>query len=87
MNYLIDTNIISEVRKGKKCDPNVAGWYKTIEDTSLYLSVLVIVEIRKGIERVRSKDNAQADALEKWLLAVEKAFGERILPIETRGCA
>ena len=82
MNYLIDTNIISEVRKGRRCDPNVASWYEKIEDASLYLSVLVIGEIREGIERVRSKDNAQANALEKWLLAVEKAFGERILPID-----
>ena len=49
MNYLIDTNIISEVRKGRRCDPNVASWYEKIEDASLYLSVLVIGEIHKGI--------------------------------------
>jgi toxin FitB len=82
VNYLIDTNIISEVRKGRRCDPNVAIWYEKIEDASLYLSVLVIGEIRKGIERVRRKDNAQADAIENWLAAVDKAFGERILPID-----
>jgi predicted nucleic acid-binding protein len=82
MNYLIDTNIISEVRKGRRCDPNVASWYEIIEDASLYLSVLVIGEIRKGIERVRAKDNAQANAIENWLAAVDKAFGERILPID-----
>ncbi|MGA7802865.1 MAG: type II toxin-antitoxin system VapC family toxin [Gammaproteobacteria bacterium] len=82
MNYLIDTNIISEIRKGNRCDPNVASWYAKIEDASLYLSVLVIGEIRKGIERIRSKDPAQAGALENWLLAVDKAFGERILPID-----
>lgn len=82
MNYLIDTNIISEIRKGSRCDPNVASWYAKIEDASLYLSVLVIGEIRKGIERIRSKDTAQAGALENWLLAVDKAFGERILPID-----
>jgi predicted nucleic acid-binding protein len=82
VNYLIDTNIISEVRKGARCDPNVASWYETIEDTSLYLSVLVIGEIRNGIERVRPKDNVQANAIEKWLVAVDKAFGERILPID-----
>jgi predicted nucleic acid-binding protein len=58
VNYLIDTSIISEVRKGDSCDPNVASWYKKIEDASLYLSVLVIGEIRKAIERVRPKDNA-----------------------------
>ena len=55
MNYLIDTNIISEVRKGRRCDPNVARWYETIEDASLYLSVLVIGEIRKGIQKIRPK--------------------------------
>jgi predicted nucleic acid-binding protein len=82
VNYLIDTNIISEVRKGKRCDPNVASWYEKIEDASLYLSVLVIGEIRKGIERIRPKDNVQATAIEKWLLAVDQAFGERILPVD-----
>jgi predicted nucleic acid-binding protein len=82
VNYLIDTNIISEVRKGRRCDPNVARWYETIEDASLYLSVLVIGEIRKGIEKIRPKDDAQADAIENWLVAVDKAFGERILPVD-----
>jgi predicted nucleic acid-binding protein len=82
VNYLIDTNIISEVRKGTRCDPNVASWYEIIEDASLYLSVLVIGEIRKGIERVQSKDSTRARAIENWLKAVDKAFGERILPVD-----
>ena len=82
MNYLIDTNIISEVRKGRRCDPNVARWYEKIEDASLYLSVLVIGEIRSGIEKVRPKDTAKANALEQWLIAVDRAFGERILPVD-----
>jgi len=47
VNYLIDTNIISEVRKGRRCNPSVASWCETIEDASLYLSVLVIGETRK----------------------------------------
>lgn len=82
MNYLIETDIIPEVRKASKCDPNVASWYEKIEDSNLYLSVLVIGEIRKGIERVRRKDKAQANAIESWLAAVDKTFGERILPID-----
>jgi predicted nucleic acid-binding protein len=82
VNYLIDTNIISEVRKGRRCNPNVASWYKSIDDASLYLSVLVMGEIRTGIEKIRSKDNAQAVALENWLVAVDKAFGERILTVD-----
>ena len=84
MNYLVDTNIISEVRKGRRCDPNVARWYEKIDDVSLYLSVLVIGEIRSGVEKVRAKDTKKANALEQWLIAVDKAFafGERILPVD-----
>ena len=82
MNYLIDTTIISDVRKGRRCDPNVARWYEKIDDVSLYLSVLVIGEIRSGVERVRAKDTKKANALEQWLIAVDKAFGERILPVD-----
>jgi len=82
VNYLIDTNIISEVRKADRCDPKVSDWYASIGDDSLYLSVLVVGEIRKGIELARTKDPAQARALEKWLAAVIAAFGDRILPID-----
>ena len=81
MSYLIDTNIISEVRKGANCDRNVAAWYDKIVDADIYLSVLVL-EIRKGIERARPKDPAQARALEKWLTDVVQSFAERILPID-----
>ncbi len=81
MNYLIDTNVISEVRKGAKCDSNVASWYGSIDDADIYLSVLVLGEIRKGVERVRSGNPAQARALEKWLTTVVGSFAERILPI------
>ena len=82
MNYLIDTNIISEVRKGARCDANVAQWYDSIDDTAIYLSVLVLGEFRKGVERARTTDLDQARALEKWLTAVLDSFAERILPID-----
>ena len=82
MNYLIDTNIISEVRKGKRCNPQRCKLVRKIEDASLYLSVLVIGEIRKGIEKIRPNDTVQANAIETWLVAVDKAFGEYILPID-----
>ena len=67
MNYLIDTNIISEVRRGERCDRHVAAWFASINDDDIYLSVLVLGEIRKGIERARRTDAAQARALERWL--------------------
>ncbi|MFY9685363.1 MAG: type II toxin-antitoxin system VapC family toxin [Pseudolabrys sp.] len=82
MNYLLDTNIISEVRKGAKCDVNVAAWYDSIGDADIFLSVLVLGEIRKGVERARSSDPAQARALEKWLTTVAESFAERVLTVD-----
>ncbi len=82
MKYLIDTNIISEVRKGAKCDRYVAAWFESIADVDIYLSVLVVGEIRKGIERARPNNPAQASALERWLTEVVRSFAERIMPID-----
>ena len=82
MNYLVDTNIVSEIRKGPRADRNVAAWYAAAPDESLYLSVLVLGEIRRGIERIRPRDAAQAAALEKWLAAIRRGYGERVLPID-----
>jgi toxin FitB len=82
MSLLIDTNIISEVRKGPRCDANVAVWYASVADADLYLSVLVLGEIRKGVELVRRRDVERADLLEAWLEAIATAFGDRILPID-----
>jgi toxin FitB len=82
VNYLIDTNIISEIRKGERCDSHVAAWFALIDDHDIYLSVLVLGEIRKGVERARRTDAAQARALEKWLSTIKESYGERILPID-----
>ena len=82
MTWLIDTNIISEVRKGARCDPNVAAWYDAIGDADIYLSVLVLGEIRKGIERARAGDPPRAAALEKWLETLLRSFADRVLPVD-----
>ena len=82
MSYLIDTNVISEVRKGDRCNASVKQWFDGINDDELYLSVLVLGEIRKGIERLRSRDIVQAEALENWLTALATSFADRILPVD-----
>ncbi len=82
MTYLIDTNIISEVRKGAGCNARVSAWYASIADEDLFLSTLVLGEIRKGIELARPRDAGKAAALERWLRKVETAFGERVLGID-----
>lgn len=82
MNFLIDTNVISELRKAERCDHNVAAWYASIEEIDLYLSVLVTGEIRRGIERARRRDPERAAVFERWLTELDAAFGDRILPID-----
>ncbi|HKM99413.1 MAG TPA: type II toxin-antitoxin system VapC family toxin [Candidatus Binataceae bacterium] len=82
MSYLIDTNIISEVRKGARCDPHVSAWYASIADEDIFLSTLVLGEIRKGVELARSRDAVKAALLERWLREVESAFDGRVLGID-----
>ncbi len=82
MTYLIDTNIISEVRKGARCDAHVSAWYASIADADLFLSTLVLGEIRKGVELARARDARKAAALERWLRDVEAGFDGRVLGID-----
>jgi toxin FitB len=82
VSYLIDTNVISEVRKRDACDPHVARWYASVNDDDIFLSVLVLGEIRSGVERARRKDPGKARILEAWLDGLERQFGERILVID-----
>lgn len=82
--YLVDTNVISELRKARR-DPNVVAWLGSAPDDGLYLSVITIGEIAKGIAKVRRAGSPQAvadaDALQSWLEAVLSDFSPRILPV------
>ncbi|MBX6741821.1 MAG: type II toxin-antitoxin system VapC family toxin [Acetobacteraceae bacterium] len=82
MTWLIDTNVISEVRKGPRCHPTVAAWWAGVEDRDLFLSALTLGEIRKGVEGVRPRDPGRAAALEAWLAEVADAFGARVLGVD-----
>jgi toxin FitB len=82
MSYLIDTRIISEVRKGSRCDRRVSAWYASIADEELFLSALVLGEIRKRVELARSRDPDKALALDRWLGQVEAGCGSRVLGID-----
>jgi predicted nucleic acid-binding protein len=82
VTWLIDTNIISEVRKGPRCHPAVAAWWAGVEDRDLFLSALTLGEIRKGVEGIRPRDPAKAAALEGWLAEVAEAFGPRVLGVD-----
>ncbi|MDP1825748.1 MAG: type II toxin-antitoxin system VapC family toxin [Archangium sp.] len=81
MKWLVDTNVLSELRKKARCDSNVARWAESVSEESMFTSVLVIGEIRRGIGLVARKDAAQARALSKWLDQIRVAFAGRTLEI------
>jgi len=67
MPFLLDTNILSELRKGARCDSKVANWAAKESGEAHYISVLSLGEIRKGIELLRRKSPDNCEALEAWL--------------------
>jgi len=81
MSYLIDTNVLSELRKRDRCNAGVLAWFETVDDADLFLSVLIVGEIRRGIELVRRRDAVGARALDRWLSGLELRYHDRILPI------
>jgi predicted nucleic acid-binding protein len=82
LSYLLDTNVISELRKGDRADPNVTSWFADVADEEIFLSVLTIGEIRRGIESVRRRDPDSATSLDSWLFRLSEAHRDRILPVD-----
>ena len=79
--YLLDTNVISEVRKAEGCHARVARWYERAGDGHLFLSVIVLGEIRRGMRMLARRDARRAKALDEWFAALKGAFAGRILPV------
>ncbi|MEX0852189.1 MAG: type II toxin-antitoxin system VapC family toxin [Bauldia sp.] len=79
--YLLDTNVISEVARGKP-DERVAAFMRTIRDEHSFLSVLTIGELRRGAEMRRVVDRRHAEKLDLWIDSVEESFTTRILPVD-----
>ena len=80
MAYLLDTCIISELRR-ERCNSGVSTWMASIDPQDAFLSVLTLGEIRRGIELRRLKNPKAARSLERWLLGLETHYADRLLPI------
>jgi predicted nucleic acid-binding protein len=80
VSYLLDTNVLAEVRK-PRAHPSVAAWYEGVAAGELFLSVLVVGEIQQGVTRLRRKDPRQAASYERWLRTLQREFGDRVLPV------
>ena len=81
--YLIDTVAISELRKPQR-DSGLVAWFEQQRTTDLFVSVISIGEIERGIARQRTTDPGFAAALAAWLDRVLALYGERILPFELK---
>lgn len=84
MSFLLDTNVISEARKGSAANPTVMRWWNSTREEDLFLSVLVLGEIRRGIEKIRIRDRNRAQRLENWLQSLATTFSDRLLPVDLK---
>jgi predicted nucleic acid-binding protein len=84
VKFLVDTNVISEIRKRDRGHPNVARWVNNTPIEEIGTSVIVIAEIRHGIELKRRRDPQQAISLDRWFMQMRTRLGDRVLPIDER---
>jgi toxin FitB len=82
LSYLVDTNVISELRKGKRADAAVKAWFAAVDDEEIFLSVLTIGELRQGVERIRWRDPVAATRLDGWLARVVETHRDRLVPVD-----
>ena len=81
MRYLLDTNVLSEVRRPRG-DAGVKRWISSVPTEDLYLSVLTLGEVRRGIGLLSRRDPVQADVYEAWLVTVLRDYADRVLPVD-----
>ncbi len=80
--YLVDTNVISEIRKQSGANRGVTDFFETAfeQDTRLFISVITVGELRRSVNIIRHRgDKRQADSLERWLNLVLDEYAESIL--------
>ena len=83
--FLVDTDVISELRKGSRANVGVRTFFaqRREDEAPLYLSVVTIGELRRGVEKIRQRgDWVQADQIEAWLLGLCADYSEAILPFD-----
>lgn len=81
MGFLIDTNILAELRKQDRGNCGVRQWYSGIEEAEIYISVIALGEIRRGVALLRRRDPVAAERLEVCLYRLRHSLGERLLPV------
>jgi predicted nucleic acid-binding protein len=81
--FLLDTNVLSELRRRDRTHPNVAAWADSVEASALFLSVMTVMEIEAGALLLAQRDQVQSAMLRSWIDSkVMPAFAGRILPVD-----
>ena len=81
--YLLDTNVVSELRRPRP-HAGVVAWLWSVHDTHLHLSAITLGELQAGVELTREQDPAKAAAIETWIEQVEQTWN--VLPMDGRAC-
>ena len=82
--FLLDTNVVSELRKGARADAGVRTWFEVHITDQLWLSVLVVGELRRGVELLRRREYTGGQRVSDWLTTVTTEYGDRVIPVTTR---
>lgn len=79
--YLLDTNVVSELRKRERGDDHLRDWFSSHRDDEFWLSVLVVGELLRGVELISRRDETSAGVLRDWLDSIVDEFADHILPV------
>ncbi len=82
MSFLLDTNVVSELRRGDDADDGVIEWFDEQSPRSLFVSVITIGEIRQGIEHLRPRDPRQSALLDRWVKGLVEFYEDRLLYVD-----
>jgi predicted nucleic acid-binding protein len=80
MSYLLDTNVVSEFRR-QLPDAGATTWIDSVRSSQLFLSVMVVGELRQGVERLATRDPQQAAAIGAWCEGLVRGYSDRIVPV------
>ncbi len=86
MSYLLDTNVVSEFRKAARANVGVREWRREVAHDETFTSVIVMGELRQGIEKLRRRDHEGAHRLDVWFAGIKAAFAGNVLPVTAEVC-
>ena len=82
MSFLVDTNVVSELKRGRNAAAAVTAWFAAVPAEQIFTSVVVLGELRRGIELLSRRDKTQGEMLERWYAAMRQQLGNRVLQVD-----